>query len=63
MAGKEKKKITGADEAGNRGGPGRPPLSEEEKMKKKEEKNKKSRESQFFVYKSSMDREYLWRAY
>ncbi|GKV46059.1 hypothetical protein SLEP1_g53072 [Rubroshorea leprosula] len=45
MAGKGKKEITGADEAGKRGGPGRPRLSEEEKIKKKDEKNKKSRES------------------
>ncbi|GLU23795.1 hypothetical protein SLE2022_397730 [Rubroshorea leprosula] len=43
MAVKGRKKITGADEAGNKGGPGRPPLSQEEKMKKKQEKNEKSR--------------------
>ncbi|GKV17680.1 hypothetical protein SLEP1_g28149 [Rubroshorea leprosula] len=43
MAGKGKKKITGADEAGNKGGPGRPPLSQEEKMIKKKEKNEKSK--------------------
>ncbi|GLT32096.1 hypothetical protein SLA2020_067860 [Shorea laevis] len=55
MAVKGRKKITGADEAGNKGGPGRPPLSQEEKMKKKEEKNQKSREIRAYK-KSEYDR-------